>query len=89
MSARRKSSARGGCGFWLATCALACLLLLVNSGIAIGFYSALSALVPGAFDRPKLAQAVLLVVPVLMLVPEWRLIDWLGERIVLRRNRSE
>jgi len=89
MTARRKNTARGGCGFWLATCALACLLLLANSGVAIAFYGVLSAIAPNVFDRPKLAQAILLVVPVLMLVPEWRLIDWLGERIVLRRNRSE
>ena len=84
---RRNNTARGGCGFWIATCALACLLLLVNSAVAIGLYGALSAIAPDVFERPKLAQAVLLVVPVLMLVPEWRLIDWLGERIALRRKQ--
>lgn len=52
-------------------------LLLVNSAISFALYSSLRGSVPGLDTYPQAWQLVIFALPVILLMIEWALWDWL------------
>ena len=80
-----------GCGFLLLTCIITCLLLLLNGILVTTLYNWFSPLGPDWLEREKVRQFALFVAPVLLILAEWWLVDFLVDRIAglaRRRRRS-
>jgi len=72
---------REGCGYWLATSVVSVLMLCVNLTIVQVAYETLTPLWSSMLDRPRVAQATVIIAPALMIFIEWWLweafVDWL------------
>jgi uncharacterized membrane protein YhdT len=85
MNARKSRFGNGGCGFLVATCVASCCFLAINTKLVQILFAWLAPLGPEFLSRPRWAQLVLFVGPVLLLVCEW----WLADQIVDRLTREE
>lgn len=82
MTDRRKQRwGRDGCGFLIATCLFTCCFLVINGMLVVTFYAWLAPLGPEFLRNPKTAQAVLFAAPVLLLLVEWWVADYLVDRL--------
>jgi hypothetical protein len=70
-----------GCGYILMVCVVSCCFLLMNGALFSAVYTYLTSGGPPWLENPRIEQLVKLVVPVLMLVLEWRLVDLLGDLV--------
>ena len=87
---RRRSRPRDGCGFLLATCLFTCIFLVINGAIVVSFYNWFAPRGPQLLSHPKIAQAFLFIGPVVLIVVEWWLADFLVERLTgWRAKRRE
>lgn len=71
---------RSGCGLLLLACLVTCGLLLANRLLVTSLYLAL---VPPRLDYPRLRTVIQFLLMVLLLLPEW----WLIDRVVERARR--
>ena len=78
---RRSARLRGGlgtCGFALASALFGCLLLVLNGGVVAAIYFAIAENGPQWMRNRSLSQFALYVGPVLLLILQWTMIDWVG-----------
>lgn len=73
-----------GCLFVIASTLLTCLLLFINGGLVQAAYAVLAPTGPALMGNPRVSQFVLFTVPVLLVVVEWVMIDFVIGR--LRRS---
>ena len=82
---RREVTGMGlGCLFAIASTLLTCLLLFINGGLVQAAYAMLTPSGPAILRDAKVSQFVLFVGPVLLVVIEWVMIDFVTSR--LRRS---
>jgi hypothetical protein len=81
-----------GCGFILFTCLVTCLLMVVNGGLVAAGYRWLAELGPRILQHPRVAQASLFLLPVMLLFLQWwfldRLLDWLRPARIATRSTT-
>jgi len=68
---------RGGCmplGF---TCLATCVLLALNAALINTFLDVIVNVFPAWLHRPKFEQALAFVLPVVVTVVQWWIVDWL------------
>ena len=80
---KRRSGGRDGCFTVVWMCLITCLFLIFNGAIVGGFYLWMS---PEEPANRRLVQAILYVAPVLLIFPEWVVIDVLRDRLRPRRR---
>ncbi|WP_164102995.1 hypothetical protein [Candidatus Laterigemmans baculatus] len=79
---RREATGMGlGCLFVIASTALTCLLLFINGGLVQAAYAMLAPTGPDFLSEPRVTQFVMFVGPVLLVVVEWVMIDYLLARL--------
>ena len=76
--ASRSTSGREGCGFWIISSIASLLMLCVNLAIVQVAYRMLTPLWTEVLQKPRVAQATVLIAPALLLFIEW----WLWEALV-------
>lgn len=84
---RQSSPAMGigpGCLYAATSTAVTCVLLFINGSMVTAIYSAAAETGPAVMHDPRLIQFVLFVGPVLLVVAEWMMIDYVLGR--LRRS---
>lgn len=77
-SSRAPAKSRSGCLPLVVMCALTCLLLTINAVLTHSALGPLVRLLPDMLRKPKMEQALLFVLPVLLTFLEWWVLDWLG-----------
>lgn len=73
-----------GCFFAVASAAVTCMLLFINGSMVTAVYSAAAETGPAVMEDPRLIQFALFVGPVLLVVAQWVMIDYVTSR--LRRS---
>ena len=68
----------GGCIHVCAITLFACVLLVMNGGVVAAIYFSIAAVGPKPMADPRMAQLALYVLPVLMLIGQWHLVDMAG-----------
>lgn len=82
---RREATEVGlGCLFIIASTLLTCVLLFINGGLVQAAYAMLAPTGPIWMHKPSVSQFVMFLGPVLLVVIEWVMIDFLIGR--LRRS---
>jgi hypothetical protein len=73
----------------LFTLAVMCVLLLANSLVTAAIFRLLGELGWTPLQQPQRAQAFLLFTPLLVMIFEWWVIDWIVDLLVTRREERE
>lgn len=73
-----------GCLFAATSTVVTCMLLFINGSMVTAIYSAVAETGPAVMHDPRLIQFVLFVGPVLLVVAQWVMIDYVLSR--LRRS---
>ena len=79
--------AADGCGNWLFTCVISLLFLLLNVALIRAFYTTLTPFSPRLLREIRLAQAVAILGPIVLLLLEWWIVEFLADLLALRRAR--
>jgi hypothetical protein len=85
----RKPQNRLGCGFLLVSAMLTCILLGINGLIVMNVVTAVMPLLSEAMQRPRIAQAVVFLGPVLLLFIEWWICDVALDWLQPQRRRTD
>jgi len=72
-----------GCFYVLGVAAMACLLLFINGGMVMAFFEAATETGPRWLRNKQLMQFTLFVAPVVLLILQWMIFDFV--RRVLRK----
>lgn len=67
---------------------LTCLMLFVNGSLVLAILTALEGQGPRWFRDPRVSQFLLFAVPVLLVVVQWKLIDYLRRKLRRRSHES-
>ena len=89
MNKRKSDEARvvtAGCAIGIASALFTCLLLYVNGSLVLAVISALNRAGANWLDDSRKQQCFLFLAPVLMVVVEWMMIDYVRTRFVRRAN---
>lgn len=84
---RQRSAASGvgpGCLYAATSTVVTCVLLFINGSMVTAIYAAVAETGPAVMHDPRLLQFVLFVGPVLLVVAQWVMIDYVLSR--LRRS---
>lgn len=82
MAKRRRMLWSGdGCGYLIATSVVTCCFLVMNGLLVSAAYLYAKSLGPTWLQNSHIEQLVNFVVPVLMLILEWRLVDALSDLV--------
>ncbi len=88
---RRDSNERkmvtAGCLIGLASAALTCLMLFINGSLVMALLTAFAASGPSWANKPEFSQFILFLVPVMLVVAEWMMIDYVRTRLRQRSPR--
>ena len=76
---------RGGCGFLVVSCLVACALLTINGLVVAAVWAVIEPLAPEPLQSDRFGQAVKFVCPVLLLAVQW----WMWDRLVDRGRPTE
>ena len=76
-----RSGAAVGCLFSLGSALLTCLLLFLNGSLVMAVLSVISRSIGPWALQPGIMQFLLLAIPVLMTLAEWKMIDYVRMRI--------
>ena len=80
---KRRSGGRDGCFTVIWICLITSIFLVFNGALVGGFYIWMS---PEEPESRRLVQAILYLAPVLLIFPEWAIIDWVLDRLRPRRR---
>ena len=92
-ASKPKPQSRVGCGFLLVSAMLTCILLGINGLIVMNVVTAVMPLLSDDLHKPRIAQAIVFLGPVLLLFIEWWIcdvsLDWLQpQRASAKRKRE-
>jgi hypothetical protein len=77
-----------GCGNWFFSCLVSLLFLLLNIALTQAVYTAFSPVAPDVFRRTDVAQAVAILAPILLLLLEWWLVEFVADLLAMRHGRK-
>jgi hypothetical protein len=80
-----QNTIRIGCVMAFGSALLTCLMLFVNGSLVMAILTALARNGPPWLSKPEFLQFMLFLVPVLLVVAEWMMIDYVRTRL---RHRS-
>jgi len=83
--ADERSTMTAGCVMAFASALLTCLMLFINGSLVMAVLTALARSGPSWTSRPEFSQFMLFIVPVLLVVAEWIMIDYVRTRLTQRR----
>jgi hypothetical protein len=91
-ASKPKPQSRVGCGFLLVSAMLTCILLGINGLIVMNVVTAIMPLLSDDLKRPRIAQAIVFLGPVLLLFIEWWVcdvsLDWLQPQRASAKRKS-
>lgn len=76
-----ESTMTTGCVMALGSALLTCLMLFVNGSLVMAILTAIASSGPTWLSKPEFSQFMLFLVPVLMVIAEWMMIDYLRARL--------
>jgi len=85
--AEDRGALAGGCLIALASATLTSLMLFINGSFVWALLSVVTKTGPSWASKPEFLQFTLFVVPVLLVIVEWVMIDYVRSRIP-RRDQS-
>jgi len=74
-----------GCVMGLGSAILTCIMLFMNGSLVMAILTALARSGPPWLSKPEFLQFMLFLVPVLLVVAEWMMIDYVRTRLQQRR----
>ncbi|QDT06100.1 hypothetical protein K227x_45070 [Rubripirellula lacrimiformis] len=81
-----RSSVSAGCVFALGSALITSLMLFVNGSLVMAVISAMQRSGPDWANHAQLSQFLLYTLPVVLVVIEWMMIDYLRTRFSRRRS---
>lgn len=75
-----------GCSYFLLVCIVACILLVLNSGLVWAVYQALIPTNPDLMENQKFLQGIMFGVPVLMIFLEYLIYDLFVDVLTTHRD---
>ena len=84
--ADERNTVKTGCVLAFGSAILTCLLLYVNGSLVMAVLAALARSGPSWASRPEFSQFMLFLLPVLMVVAEWIMIDYVRSRVTQRHG---
>jgi hypothetical protein len=75
-----------GCVTTFASALLTCLMLFINGSVVMAVLTAISRSGPSWASKPEFSQFMLFIVPVMLVVAEWMMIDYVRTRLRHRPN---
>lgn len=69
-----------GCLLSIGSALITCLMLFINGSLVLAFLAAFTRFGPEWMHNPRFAQFMLYLVPVLLVVVEWMMIDYVRSR---------
>jgi uncharacterized membrane protein YhdT len=75
-----RNTMTAGCLLGLASAAVTCVMLFVNGSLVMAVLSAFAEAGPSWASEPAFSQFTLFLVPVLLVVVEWMMIDYVRTR---------
>lgn len=69
-----------GCLFALVSAAVTCLMLLINGALVMAILDSIPNTAPTWARKPEFVQFMLFLVPVLLVVVQWMMIDYVRSR---------
>ncbi len=91
-ASKPKPQSRVGCGFLLVSAMLTCILLGINGLIVMNVVTAIMPLLSDDPRKPRIAQAIVFLGPVLLLFIEWWVCDvslaWLQPQRASAKRKS-
>ena len=85
-NADERSTMTAGCVMAIGSALLTCLLLYINGSLVMAVLTALARSGPAWTSKPEFSQFVLFLVPVLLVIAEWMMIDYVRTRFIRREN---
>lgn len=79
-----RSTMTAGCVMALGSSLVTCLMLYINGALVMAILAALSRSGPSWSSRPEFSQFMLFIIPVLMVIAEWVMIDYVRTRLTQR-----
>ena len=86
--ADQRGTLAGGCLIALASALLTCLMLFINGSFVWALLSLFAKTAPSWATKPEFAQFALLLFPVLLVVAEWMMIDFVRSRLRSRQSND-
>jgi uncharacterized membrane protein YhdT len=83
---RRSRTVADGCGSWFFSCLVSLLFLLLNIALVQAVYMASIPMAPDLLRRTDVAQAVAILVPILLLLLEWWVVEFIADLLALRHT---
>lgn len=75
-----------GCLLAMGSAILTCLMLFINGSLVMAVLSAVTRAGHSWTSNPKLSQFMLFFVPVLLVIAEWAMLDYVRTRLTHRSN---
>jgi uncharacterized membrane protein YhdT len=85
---RRVRPVVDGCGNWFFSCLISLLFLLLNIALTQAIYTMFSPVAPEVLQRTDVAQAIAILAPILLLLLEWWLVEFVADLLALRHGRK-
>ncbi len=82
-----RSTITAGCVMAFASAVLTCVMLFINGSLVLAILTAISRSGPSWASKPEFSQFMLFIIPVLLVVAEWMMIDYVRTR--LRQRPTE
>lgn len=86
-TADERSTVAAGCLLAIGSAVLTCVLLFINGSLVMAVLTAITQTGPSWIRGPEFSQFILFTVPVVMVVAQWMMIDYVRSR--LWRNHSD
>jgi hypothetical protein len=86
-TATKKAPRSDGCGHFLVTGIVSAFFLVINGVLVASLYMWLSPLGPPILRHPRAASVIAIVGPLLLVLFEWWLIDWMVD-VLSPRERA-
>ena len=75
-----------GCGYFLLVCFIACILLVLNSGLVWAVYQSQIPKNPELLENEKFLQGIMFSVPVLLIFVEYFVYDLIVDLLTVHRD---
>lgn len=86
--ADHRGSVAAGCAVAMVSALVTCFMLFINGSFVWALLSALANSGPSWASKPELSQFLLFLLPVLMVIAEWIMIDYVRSRM-RHRDRDD
>ncbi|MGI9473563.1 MAG: hypothetical protein ACR2NZ_18620 [Rubripirellula sp.] len=81
-----RSTMTAGCVMAIGSALLTCLMLYINGSLVMAVLTAMARSGPAWASNPQFSQFMLFLVPVILVIAEWTMIDYVRTRFVRRED---